>query len=298
MSSQSTKIPPPVPRLDAARIVEELDRHHGLSLELLGAAPGGEVGAAFVRWPDGREGVLTQAGDAAAGAGEHLRSTMTMLALAKTRGVPVPQYGLVVQIDDLYAVVQERLPGAPPDDVDGPLVDQMVAATDQWAGLLTDLDAEPSSLYLNESGPGFCLHESLEHYDNRTRRLLGQVREIGRSGPGVLTGDDLVHLDYHSGNVLVDSAGRLTGIVDWDGWARGDRWFSLEVLAFDLTWRCTDTAVRDRLDALITAAVPADHLRAYRASLSLRLVDWVIRHDEPRAVDYWLAVATNRLNSP
>ncbi|WP_026162543.1 hypothetical protein [Kribbella catacumbae] len=121
MSSQSN-IPPPVPRLDAARIVEELNRQHGISLELLGAAPGGEVGAAFVRWPDGHEGVLTRAADAPAGAGEHLRSTTAMLALVKTRGIPVPRYELVVQVDDLYAVVQERLPGAPPDVVDGPLV--------------------------------------------------------------------------------------------------------------------------------------------------------------------------------
>ena len=84
--------------------------------------------------------------------------------------------------------------------------------------------------------------------------------------------------------MLVDSFGRLTGIIDWDGWSRGDRWFSLEVLSFDLRSRCKDPATRRHLTDLITDAVEPDRLRAYRASLSLRLVDWSIRHHGSEAV--------------
>ena len=297
MNSQPAT-PPPVPRLDPAQLIQILARDHGVSLELFEAAPGGEVGAAFVRWPDGREGVLTRAGDA-------LRRSRRPPPLDGGRpharrqyGVPAPRYDLIAQVGDTHAVIQERLPGTPPHTVDRPLVDQMIAATTVWADLLADRpDLDPASLYLTESGPGFCLHESLAGYDHRTRRLLGQIHEIGRSGAGQLHGDDLVHLDYHAGNVLVDSNGRLTGIIDWDGWSRGDRWFSLEVLSFDLSARCEDAAARRLLTDQITEAVGPDSLRAYRASLSLRLVDWSIRHHGSDAVDFWLGVAAERLGT-
>ena len=200
---------PPVPRLDPARLLEILAVDHGVSLELIEAAPGGEVGAAFVRWPDGRDGVLTRAGeastanasaggasatdasacDSSAGgaatgdAGDQLRLTAEILDLARRRGVPAPRYDLIAPVGDIYAIIQQRLPGAPPRTLDRLLVDQLIAATTAWDGLLADRpDLEPASLYLTESGPGFCLHETLERYDDRTRRLLGQIHEIGRSG--------------------------------------------------------------------------------------------------------------------
>lgn len=298
MTSGPTELPPPVARLDPPGVIAALARDHGIHLELVGAAAGGEVGAAYVRWPDGRDGVVTRAGDASAESGDQLRLTADVLVLARERGVPAPRYDLIIPLAGTHAVVQERLGGAEPQVVDTGLVDQMVAVTEPWCGLLTDRDdLEPASLHLTESGPGFCLHESLQHVDARTRRLLEQVREIGRSGLGTIEGGDLMHLDYHGGNVLVDGAGRITGVIDWDGWARGDRWFSLEVLSFDLAWRGVDSDVRRRLDERIAGAVPADRLRAYRASLALRQVDWAIRHHEPHVVDFWLGVADDRLGS-
>lgn len=297
MSSDPAKIPPPIPRLDPARLLRALAADHGIEVELIGAAAGGEVGAAYVRWPDGREGVLTTVGDAGAGWGERLRRTAAALELARSRGLPVPRYDLIVPVEGTHLVIQERLPGTVPTGVDARLVDRMIMATEGWAGLLADFDAEPASLHLSASGPGFCVHESLARYDDRTRRLLDQVREIGRDGPGVITGDDLVHLDFHLGNVLVDDDGVITGIIDWDGAARGDRWFAVTVLSFDLSGRRADPALVSRVEELITAEVPAERLRAYRAHLALRQVDWMIRHHGPGAVDHWLGIATDRLAS-
>lgn len=291
-------LPPPVPRLDPARLIAALAAQHGIRLDLIGTAAEGEVGAAYVRWPDGRDGVLTTVGESDDATGARLRQTADVLDLARTHGLPVPRYDLVAAVTEpaAHLVVQQRLPGTPPVTVDIALLDRMVAETERWAGLLADLPAEPLPLYLTESGPGFCLHESLDRYDRRTRRLLGMVREIGRSGPDVITGDDLVHLDFHAGNLLVDPAGRITGIVDWDGWARGDRRFALVVLAYDLRWRRSDPAVRARLDELINLTVPPDRRRRYDASLSLRQVDWSIRHHGPAEVDFWLDVAADRLD--
>ena len=109
-------LPSPVSRLDAAALIAQIAEQTGIRLELLGHPPGGQIGAAYVRTEEGRDGVLTCIGD--------------------------------------------RSP-----DV--------------------------------------------------ARRLLAQVRDIGRSLPGPMRGDDLVHLDFHPGNVLVDDTGDITGVIDW-----------------------------------------------------------------------------------
>ena len=83
-------IPPPVPRLDA--------RAHlpGLPVPLVydGPCPGGQVGAAYVRWPDGRRSVLTLGPDVSA-----------LLSVARAAGIPAPAYELVHP----PVVVQQRV---------------------------------------------------------------------------------------------------------------------------------------------------------------------------------------------
>lgn len=290
-------IPPPIPKIDATALIDELRMRHGVVLDFLGRAGGGEVGAAYVRTSEGQDGVLTRAGNARTAEGRKLQITADVLELARSRGIPAPRYLLIAQLSDAHVVVQERLPGRLPATVDGPLVQQLVDATGPWQGLLSGREDLPrQSMYLTESGPGFCLHESLAHYDERTRRLLDRVHRIGESNPSEFPGDDLAHLDYHAENVLVGEDGELTGIIDWDGWARGDRWFSLEVLAYDLAGRLADRGVLTSLTSKIEAAVPRELLRAYRAHLSLRLVDWSIRHHDAATVDLWLDISHTRLD--
>jgi len=101
-------------------------------------------------------------------------------------------------------------------------------------------------------------------------------------------GDDLCHLDFHPGNMLVDG-GRITGLVDWDGSCRGNRYLDLVTLRFDLALRAPD--LTGWLDGLLRDAVPAEQLAAFWAHMSLRLVDWAIRHHGPAEVDLWLSVA-------
>jgi hypothetical protein len=48
-----------VVRLDADELVAEVHERTGLRLTVDGPCPGGEVGAAYVRWPDGHRSVLT-----------------------------------------------------------------------------------------------------------------------------------------------------------------------------------------------------------------------------------------------
>ena len=287
-------MPAPVAKLDAEQLLLEVNERSGAGLTFVGRAAAGEVGAGFVRWPDGREGVLTRG----FGSLDDLRRTARVLDAARSDGLPVPQYQLLTEVTDGVGVVQERLPGRPPEVIDRALLEAMIVLTDRFAGRAADLPVP--SMHLLESGPGFCLHESLQRYDDRTRRLLDWVREVGRDEPSGMTGDDLVHLDFHTGNVLVDERGELTGVVDWDGIGRGDRRFGLVTLRFDAESRLQfDAESRlplDWYDELLDDMLDPAVLRLYWAHMSLRLVDWSIRHHTPADTTRWLDFAETRMN--
>jgi hypothetical protein len=282
----------PVPRLDAQSLVDAVNEHTGAELELLGPAPGGQVGAAFVRWPDGRSGVLTRA----PGSLDETETTADLLRRARERGLPVPDYDLIVEMRGAVAVVQERLPGRTPDRAGPTVVAAMVELIGRCRGLLADrTDVAPPDLHLLRSGPGYCVHESLAAYSARTRRLLAWVREVGTTEQATMRGGDLVHLDFHPGNVLVDDAGAITGVIDWDGVARGDRRFMVVTLRFSVLSLGGDVATAGWLDELLDTELDPLTLRAYWASMSLRQVDWAIRHFGPAEVERELSLAETRM---
>ncbi|GAA2757700.1 phosphotransferase [Actinopolymorpha rutila] len=289
----------------ARRLVRDLNARSGLELELVGTARHGEVSeAVFVRRPDGRDGVLTRS-TAPAGFLRHLGD---VLGLARERGAPVPRHELVTEVSEGAVIVQERLPGAPPTHVTAHTVDAIVAANDRLAGVLADRsDVHVPDLHLRRSGDGWCLHETLERYDDRSRRLLKWIREIGDTSPQHLSGDDLVHLDLVPGNVLFTTGEAVTGIVDWAGLGRGDRWFALLKLRFHLAFLLATRPAGGpsvepeaivRLDEILGRQVDPVMLRAYWAHWSLGLVDWAVRHGPPEHAEHYLDIALSHLESP
>jgi hypothetical protein len=168
----------------------------------------------------------------------------------------------------------------------------MITVTDRLEGLLaTGGPPHPTDLYLTGDGPGFCLHEPLATYSPRSARLLEHIHAVGADGSAMI-GDDLVHFDFHPGNVLTEN-GELTGVVDWDGATRGDRHLDLVTLRFTLTGRAPHLTgpLDDRLSTLSDR-----RRRAYWAHLSLRQVDWSIRHHDDATVEKWLTVAESGLD--
>jgi aminoglycoside phosphotransferase (APT) family kinase protein len=273
---------PATPRFDPAAVLRRLAAAGHAVPAVEGPLPGGEVGGAYVRWPDGRRGVLTAGNPAGVRAARWARAA----------GLPVAEVQLAADAGAHFAVVQERLPGTLPERVDDRLVDGLRGLNRRMAGLLADrADLPPVPLHLTRGGPGFCLHEPLAGYDRRTARLLAAVREIG-AARDVADGPDLVHLDFHPGNVLVHE-GRISGVVDWDGAGRGDGRLDLVTLRFDLALRSPRHG--DALAEELRAAVPPDRLRAYQAHMALRLVDWAIRHHGAEEVAFWLDVAERDL---
>ena len=222
-----------VPRLDPVRAVDVIADATGVRLTLEGRPRGGEVGAAYVRWSDEHRSVLTMGSARVA----------SLIDLARTVGVAAPRYELAVPDGDLTYLVQTLLPGAPPTTVDKALVEQMIEINSRLVGLLRNrADLPVPSLFLRTGGPGFCLHEPLARYDRRTAEVLAWVRDVGADGD-MADGDDLMHLDFHPGNVLVD-AGALSGVVDWDGAARGDGRLDLVTLRFYLALHAHESLAR------------------------------------------------------
>lgn len=102
-----------------------------------------------------------------------------------------------------------------------------------------------------------------------------------------------MHQDFHHGNLLAVD-GTVTGVIDWDGAGRGDRRFDLVTLRFGLHADEQPPGVVRRLDAILDA-LPEDILRPCWAHMSLRMIDWAIRHFTPGEVEHWMDLAEQRL---
>jgi hypothetical protein len=287
-----------VERLDAAAVLARVAEEGGPHLHPLRPLERGAVGAWLVRWPDGHLGVLTWAppappGGAAAGG---LGRAMTLLEVARAAGVPAPRYEAVIPLrrGDV-AIVQELAEGRPVGErPSAAVVEQLIELAERRRGLLRGhpLAAEATSLYLLGDGPGFCLHGPLAGHDQRTRWLLERIEAIGAEpGADVLAGEDLVHFDYHVGNVLVGAWG-VTAIVDWGGARAGDIGLDLALLAYTLGG--VGDRLAERVERRFTDTTAPAIVRRLWAHVSLRLVDWALRH-HPESVDRWLAVAPRYL---
>lgn len=299
---------------DYTPVLRELAERGITGWRLSGPAAHGEVsGAAYICRPDGQKAVLTTS---AAPVG-HVRGIAATLDEARRAGALVPQYELVVPLPDTVAIVQELLPGRPARQVTPAVVDGIVAANDSLRGVLRHrIDLPAPELHLRSGGEDFCRHDSLASYDDRTRRLLAWVEDVGTDAPETAAGADLVHWDLTPGNILFTDDGGIGGLVDWNGLSRGDRWFGLiklrqwlarEAVAADpralrgspaagLSRRRerVDTDAGRRLDEHLSTAVAPGLLRAYWAHWSLSSVDWAIRHEDRSAVARALAASSAR----
>ena len=300
-----------VERLNAERMTEAVRAAAGVVLRIDGPCPGGQVGAAYVSWPDGRPGVLTWRPGATLA---DLRAgPLAVMQALRQAGYPAPAAALAVELGaagpaavrtdragpatpagPAVVLVWQLLPGGPVDRVTPELLDQAIALNDRQAGALASRPAIPAMrLYLTSDGRGFCQHGPLRAYSDRTRRLERWITSVGARHPDELAGDDAVHADFQPGNFLAER-GRLTGIVDWDGAARGDRRLDLVTLRFGLHAIPADARATSRLDQLLDA-IPADVLAPMWAHMSLRMADWAIRHFTPAQVENWLDLAELRM---
>lgn len=280
-------------RLDAERMVRALREWGGVELVVEGPCPGGQVGAAYVRWADGHRSVLTWRPGAELS--QVRAGPVAVTDALRAIGYPAPAMEVAVQIGRDVVLVQELLPGLKIECIEVDVLEQALALNELQAGALAGLRdvMAPVSLYLRDDGPGFCLHEPLRWHNSRSAELERRILAVADEYPDHLAGDDAVHLDFHPGNMLV-SGRTLTGVVDWDGAGRGDRRLDLVTLRFGVHGEPCGPGVVERLDAILDA-VPEDVLRPAWAHMGLRMTDWAIRHFAASAVEHWLDLAEQRI---
>jgi hypothetical protein len=181
----------------------------GLRLDVTGPCPGGQVGAAYVRWPDGHRAVLTwRPGITLAQARQ---GPLAVVDALRAVGYPAPATELAAQVGTSVVVVQELLPGRAIGYLDPPMLDRVLALNRLHRGRLAGrAGVPPMKLYLRGDGPGFCLHEPLRQFSRRSAALERWAAGVGADHGDELAGDDAVHCDFHPGNMLA-SDGVITG---------------------------------------------------------------------------------------
>lgn len=160
-------------------VVRALNERAGCGLELVDLTQQGQSGAAYVRWPDGREAVVTTA----LATIDQMRQTAEILAEVRARGIPVPAHQFLFDLGDgTVAVVQERMPGTTATRADLSVVDAIIAINERFAGLLVDRpDVGPPPLSLGRPGDKIPL-DLIEAHSDRARRLLQAIRATA-TGP-------------------------------------------------------------------------------------------------------------------
>lgn len=278
-------------------VVAEINERTGSGLELVGLAEqaGGTSSAAFVRWPDGRQGALSRSQMPL----ERIRQSAEVVTAARKAGLPVPRHDLVLEASDgMLAIVQERLPGRPASQVRAEMIDTMVAMNESFAGLLADRPDVPPPPAFDPSRYGEAQWGgTIGRLGERGRRLLGHLEGLTGGEVYRMTGGDLVHPDYGLGNILWDEQGRITGVVDWNwGAARGDRRFALLGLARNLAREGelygAQPGASQRLDEILATLIDPATLRIYRAHMAVQVVHYTICDDRgPEHIEHALRQA-------
>ncbi|WP_152362369.1 aminoglycoside phosphotransferase family protein [Microlunatus speluncae] len=282
-------------------LVRELNALAGCGLEVVEEIHRGQSGAVFVRWPDGRESVVTTAFATIA----RMEQTAEVLEDVRAQGLPVPRHEFLLEVSPgTVAVVQERLPGRPRSRTDVATVDAAVAVNERFAGLLADRPEVPGPILSLGRPDDPVPAEAVEEHSERARRMVALIRHAGRSGGSMSTRGDLVHVDFTVPNLLFDDAGMITGVVDWNyGVARGDRRYGLVKLLHTLSFAARSDgadaaptgAALDHLDRLVSKEIPAPLLRRYWAHHTLTMLYSSLRWGTPRAFELHLELGESRL---
>ncbi|MHB8450134.1 MAG: phosphotransferase [Mycobacteriales bacterium] len=243
--------------------------------------PGGSQSATLVRDIAGHLAVTKVHPDAPVAYFEAVRQRVDTL---RARGIPAPR----VQVHDLGSavlLVQEHLAGRSHRPLTLPLVEALLALSRLQTGLADENPLPWRNLIresLTEGLHGYREHSSLAGFNDSSRHLLRRIQAIGQD-PALdrLPAEDLFHYDLHPANVLSTDSRTVSGIIEWDAVRSGDRLLDVIMLALTSMWRAGPDVQR-RLWEEVFELGTVDRRTALLHHAVLRLVDWNIRHQEPK----------------
>ena len=290
----------PVLRLSASEAADVYSAVAGIDFEVVGRLAGGETGATEIRSEAGDRRVLKWESDP-----RNIRSRIEGAILADRLRTeanwPVPEQN-VVQSGGWMFVAQHFMAGDPVTRLTDSVVEDLLTLHQARLGLgATGADSSWGSDQIEiliSGGRGYCLHEPLRSFDNRTRRVVERIESIGQElTPDQLGGDDIVHADLHPGNLL-QTEGELSAVVDLDYARTGDAAFDLAFLAVSSIAYPCDEGTREHLLEIGLDALDPPRRLAYVGNLLLRLLDWPIRKHRIEDVEFWLPKVDWLLDGP
>lgn len=175
------------------------------------------------------------------------------------------------------------------------------------AGALADLpDVPPVARWFQlEGGDPAQILGLVNASDQRPRGIVEQIVQITSrtSSAELLTGDDLVHVDLSTANVLFDASDTATAVVDWNlGVYRGDRRLALVQTRFDREWfiqspdaGAAEIAAAGHLDEVLADRIDPETLRVYWAFWLHHHLPKAFRSESATVIDWQLAMAESRL---
>ncbi len=277
---------------NAEGAVALLQQATGDPYELVGRLRGGETGAHEVRRRgDGTRLVLKWETEPDS---QKLRRDGVELAerLRTEAGWPVPQQR-TVEAPGCLLVLQTFMDGYPVRRFTSGMATDLLELHHRRLGLGAGRSAQPWAERLIRTlvvgGRDYCLHESLRGHDARTASLVEEVEAFGAGlVPDDLVGNDIVHWDLHTGNLLQQD-GELSAVVDTDFCVVGDAAFDLVTLALSSGTLPCPSDVRRDLFRLALDPLPPVRRTAYLGHLFIRVLDWPIRRGRVGEVEHWLS---------
>ena len=206
----------------------------------------------------------------------------------RDRGYPIPAVLDLGLVEGTVFTLQEYVPGEVPDRITEPVAGRLVELWELHRGAAPQADGGWARRLADEIEGGTELRPRLT--DPRAVAVLDRVLAVGRTADtaGFRTGD-VVHGDFHTGNVLVDDHGRLAAVIDWEGTRAGDARFDLVRLwtggaSVDAFEPAASALVKDRAEAAVPAEIwrfcgariALDHLR-FATFVDPESWPWVLR---------------------
>jgi Phosphotransferase enzyme family len=279
--------------MDAAKLaalVDYINRVHATEYRFVERAASGESGAYLVADPSGRGFILKF------GRGEEYKPLLAshITQILRVLGYPAPDYICTgSHDDDLYAIQELLMPGTLLRDspLTPVILNQLIALNRLQRGRAESGNDRWSADLRRSLIAGFdeyCRIDAMQQHSAGMAEMLKFLQRIvlQHQSDFCPTGD-IVHWDFHSGNVLVEND-RVTGVVDWDGLRFGDASFDLATLLFYL-YPLTEVR-KPILDEALTHS-SAGAMKIYLAHMIVRQLDWSIRNHPPDVLEHFTKIA-------
>jgi hypothetical protein len=287
--TEADNVPDASPATDEfVEVVAALSDAHGVSVRDARPALEGESGGAWFARCEGAEVVVKWVEAAAAARFDSLEEAFT---IARARGVPIPERWPPLVVGERCVLLQRAVSGATGAPTPA-LIDDVATAISRLGSIhapdhLTGTWGDTVVRSLQEGLDEWCEHGALLRAGGELAEVVRVARRLGASVDAeMFPTTDLMHLDLHTKNVLLDDHGHLAAIVDWEGACGGDLRFDLTYFAFAAG--AADPGISRPIWTTLEVLLPPELLAAYTVHAVLRMVDWSFRHHDQATVETWL----------